>query len=153
MAKRPIVHDARSLATRDLFHVKEWPLFYQNQCKTQNSFFFHFFHILTFSGRVGGQIWGEFWAPTAGWGSIYWCNYTEWVVTGKHRINPENSIFQRKKSAWYDQINPSHCIIRFQTYWFTGPLAPLLGRHTYAFVDSLVHNSILNNFYLKLLLM
>ncbi len=50
MATKLAVHDAKILAARDLFHVRERPCFYQNQCKTQNLFFFHFY-ILLFSGK------------------------------------------------------------------------------------------------------
>ncbi len=48
MATRFILHDAKNLATRDLFHVKGQPLFYQSRCKTQNSFFFTFLHFAVF---------------------------------------------------------------------------------------------------------
>ncbi len=34
--------------------------------------------------------------PTIGWRSIYWCSYTECVVTGEHRINSEKTYFQEK---------------------------------------------------------
>ncbi len=45
---RAVLRDARSLATHNLSPVKEWLLFYQNQCKTQNPRFSLFLHFAVF---------------------------------------------------------------------------------------------------------
>ncbi len=73
--------------------------------------------ILKNTEKRRGPFWGDFYSPppTIG-GSIYWCSYTECVVTGKHRINPENSIFQRKKTT-RSEFFVFLYIIKVQTYW------------------------------------
>ncbi len=57
MAEGPILHNTKSLATCDLFHMKKQSLFYENQCKTWNSFFPSlFFYILLFQNLFPGWI-------------------------------------------------------------------------------------------------